>query len=151
MLRIIEHTPTRLVLRDDRRIQRAAAFLFTALSALSVTLLLLQAYQRTSPALAMFVLIEVGFVTLGLFMLTHRVTVILDKGVETVTIHRRSTTIRQSIYGVSGLSVETNDEASLYGVYLVLRSGERIPLASLPQHDREHVEAMVRTVRAFLR
>lgn len=170
MLKITHQTPTRLVLRDDRRGLRLLAVVFTALSVLSVLMLVALAVQRFTSdpfislienrlvALLVFVVVGVGFVGLGLYTLlnvSHGITVTFDKVSETVTTHRargvRSVKVQQSIYGVSGLAVERNDEMSLYGLYLVLRSGEQIPLATLPQHEQDTVDQMVRVVRQFLR
>jgi hypothetical protein len=49
------------------------------------------------------------------------------------------------------LDVEKNERAGLYGVYLLLRSGERIPLGALPESEAEIVDQIVRTARTFLR
>jgi membrane glycosyltransferase len=170
MLKIVEQTPTRLVLRDQRYMLRILALLFTVMSAFSATMLIILGYQRftTDPnvnflenrvaALLMFIIMTIAFTTVGLFTLfnvSHGVTVTLDKGSETVTIQRAKAlspiTVSYAIYAVSRLEVEKNDEVDLYGIFLVLRSGERIALAALPQHEEERVEAMIQAVRTFLR
>jgi hypothetical protein len=81
-------------------------------------------------------------------------TCIFDRTAETVTVLQpggwRSQQQQHSLYGVSHAHVEHNDEFSTFALYLVLRSGERIPLGVLHEFQRAEVDATVQTIRAFL-
>ncbi|HEX2622201.1 MAG TPA: hypothetical protein VHL11_18715 [Phototrophicaceae bacterium] len=170
MLRIIEHTPTRLVLQDNRGGLRVLAVIFTSLSMFSLISLLLQSYQRLNrqqddnllnlriAALLMFVTVSVGLVGFGVFAvfnLSRGVIFILDRTQETailISAHRlRRVSHQYSIYAISHLQVETSPELRAYGLFLVLRSGEKIPLATFPEHEQDYLEQLIRTIHAFLR
>jgi hypothetical protein len=56
-----------------------------------------------------------------------------------------------SIYGVSHAYAEHNDDLHTFALYLVLRSGERIPLGTCQEFEQDEVETIVKTVRAFLK
>jgi hypothetical protein len=79
---------------------------------------------------------------------------ILDKHAETVTIEKtrwlRSRTTTHSIYGVARAEAERNEDVRVFGIFLVLRSGERLALATLPLYDEDAAQHIVRTIRQFL-
>ncbi len=168
MLQIVQHTPTRMILRDRQPAAQVAAwvFLMVSLGALATfTIQALEALGRADsiePArllgVALFVLLGLGFVALGLLAVanfTGGVTCVLDRETATVTIQRvdffRRSEFRHAIYSVSHLEVETNADVQAYGLFIVLRSGERVPLAAVPLIEQAHVEQLRRQVREFLR
>lgn len=80
---------------------------------------------------------------------------IFDRPSATVTLIRperlRLARYEYPLYGVSQLTVERNDETRTFAVYLALRSGETVLLATAPYHEQAAVEQAMRQVRAFLR
>ncbi|MBC8100192.1 MAG: hypothetical protein H7Y11_12170, partial [Armatimonadetes bacterium] len=107
---------------------------------------------------AVFLALGVGFTLVGgvaLLGAGYGVRITFDKLSETVTLEKmlllRSQTRQHAIYGVSHVHIETNPEIKLYGLFLQLRSGERIPIGTLPEEDVETVDAIRRTVSSFLR
>jgi hypothetical protein len=169
MIDITEHTETRLVLRDRRRGFRALAAAFTMVSACSVSLLAYNGYQslilnssRLDAAriavLMLFLTIGMLFVGAGLFVIANMsrdIVITLDRDAETVSVSGprllRPIMFQHSIYAVLQMRVEENPEMRAYGLYLVLRSGEQIPLTVVPVYAREHVDQLVYAVRGFLR
>lgn len=169
MLKITEHNADRLVLQDRDYTAGCFAGGFTLLSVFSSTLVITQGVdyliiraETLDPmrliGLGMFFLVGAGLIMLGVlaFMNFARGTVCtLDKSAEIVTIRtammfgRRA--ITHSIYGISHLDVTTSDDLRAYGLFLVLRSGERIALAGVPAIDRDRMQAVIDEVRAFLR
>lgn len=169
MLQVIEQTPTRLVLKDQRFVSGVVAGIFTALS---VGSLLMIAYQGVESlfmvqrdligwrifGFALFLAFGVAFTLLGVMAYQHfmkGITLILDKNTETmylqsVNIFRLKETTR-SIYGVSHIEVETDDRMRVYALFVVLRSGEKLPLAAMSTVDEEHMEHVVSVIRGFLR
>jgi L-cystine uptake protein TcyP (sodium:dicarboxylate symporter family) len=172
MLKITEHTSTRLVLKDQRIVGALLAGLFTLFSLIALLLLVIQGIEIFSWRLendgrlnaiqvmtfGMFVVFGMVFVILGLLTTLGfglGVTFTLDKTDEVMQLRRmrlfRLHHETHSIYGISHLDVETNTDLQAYGLFLVLRSGERIPLAAISMLDQEHMERLVKQVRAFLR
>jgi len=80
---------------------------------------------------------------------------IFDRSDETLIIERapfrHSKAQSCSIYSVSHMAVTHNDEMNIVGLFLVLRSGEQIPLATLPPHDKPLAQHIAHEVRQFLR
>lgn len=165
MLKIAESTPQRLVLRQTQPILTALALLFIGFSACSLVLVLVQSVQRAHAeprvlgeiswvvSVGTFWLIGVGLVGFGLIVLWQigqGVTLIFDKQAESVMIQRARRAQQHSIYGVMRLETERNEQARAYGVFLVLRSGERIAITAVPESDRDHLEKLLHTVRQFL-
>ena len=170
MLQITEQTPTRMVLEDKRHTASIIAGFFTIVSAGSVLLLGYQAVQSLilgAPkdlmgwryfGTAFFLLILIGVMALGALATLHFLrgtTWTLDKDAEVITWTGtnfiRPVENRYPIYGVSRLDVETSPEMRAYGLFLVLRTGERIPIAAFAMMDSEHMERVVGEVRTFLR
>jgi hypothetical protein len=83
------------------------------------------------------------------------VTCVFDKSTGEMTLAKMKVFRRQqtthSIYGISHFDVETNTDVRAYGVFMILRSGESIPIASFSFLDREPMEALLSRVRGFLR
>jgi hypothetical protein len=168
MLRIVQHTPERLVLQDRQPAAQVAAWMFLIVSVGAVASFGLQALEamgRTDsvePArlfgVALFALLGLGFVALGLLAVANfagGVTCTLDRAAGTITIERvdflRRSAFSHAIYSVSHLDVQTNADVQAYGLFVVLRSGERVPLAAIPIIEQAHVEQLRRQVREFLR
>lgn len=166
MLKIIEQSASRLVLRERRLGMTLFAAIFTLISFAWLVVIVLQGIQqlqfRTLEAprivgLIAFLVLGVVLVTGGVYAcisLMQGTTLTLDKSSATATLETtrrlKRITWTQSIYAISHLSVDTNDELQVFGVYLVLRSGERWVLGALPKHDQTHLEQIMQTVRAFL-
>lgn len=171
MLQITEDTQQRLVLHDSRLMLRLLAAAFTLISVFSVLTMVVQGYrgmfvdtqvglQEPSRLVAwlMFIVVGLGFIAFGLFALinlSHSVHVELDRNDETVSIRSvnglRPVTVTHSIYGVSHVAVESDPNLRVFALYLVLRSGERIVLTTLPAHEENQVERIRNAVRSFLR
>lgn len=170
MLQVIEQTPRRLVLRDQRSTAGLVALVFVALSVSGALTLLLQLVTGFSErigrfdgpywllGMVVFLLLALGFVGLGLVAAVHflvGVTCVLDKDRETVVIRQAGVLRPQqrevSIYAVSHIDVEHNIEVHAFGVFLVLRHYERVPVASFHQQDEDAMRALVKEMRAFLR
>lgn len=168
MLQVTQHTADRLTLHDRRVAVRVLAVALLVNSLASLALIYVQASDRIAyegalaleriPALLVFVLAGAGFVAFSLFLLlnvSRGVRVTFDRHAETVTIESARALRRHaethSIYAVSHVRTERNDEIRAYALILVLRSGAQIPLATLPQHEQNHLESLVATVRGFLR
>lgn len=172
MLRITEKTPTRLVLRDQRKIGAFVAGIFTTLACIAVLLVIVQGIESFGLDLqdtgelnplqvftfAMFVSFGLFFVGVGAMTVVNfgrGMTFVLDKAEEVMRLQRvgifkmRYTT--HSIYSISHIDIDTNTDVRAYGLFLVLRSGERIPLTSIPMIDEDHMEDTVKQVRQFLR
>lgn len=170
MLQIIEHTPTRLVLRDRRPSVALVAALFTGISTVTLIVLGAQGIQRlfidgtadltVLRALTLVIFMGGGaaLVLMGIaatLSFNQGITCVFDREAESLTISRvdifRTVQHSYPIYGVARIDVETNDEVRAYGLFIVLHSGERVPLAAIPMIDREHMEHIVAELRAFLR
>lgn len=78
-----------------------------------------------------------------------------DRAAESVTVTRangwRTEIHAHSIYGVSHALLEPNVELRSLALYLVLRSGQRIPLGTFSAFEQDAAERAVRNVKAFLR
>jgi len=169
MLKISEHTPQRMALKDQRPVAGMFAILFTVVSLISVVILLVQGVESLFVigrdfqnarilGFVVFMLIGVGFVLLGGAAVRHFLqgtAFILDKTQEQATLKRMMIFRREvkvmSIYAISHLDVQANPEFKVYGLFIVLRSGERLPLASFQQVDEVHMRTLMREVSDFLR
>lgn len=170
MLRIIVETPTVLVIKNQRNGGALLTAVFTVFSLLALEILVSQGVQVViQPAsggapiarvlsYAIFVLALSGCVGVGALTTLYLIvgtTCTFDKMAETLAIERMNLLRREReerpIYGFSHLDVETNAESRVYGVFVVLRSGERIPLAVVSYFDQAALEALLLRVRLFLR
>lgn len=169
MLKIVEQSPTRLVLQDRRPRAALVAAAFTGISALIVVSLSAQGIQSFGNdavdfrllrvlGLAVFLAVCLGLVVVGglaTLNFRHGVTAVFDRERESFIVRRmnlfRPQEIAHPIYGVDRVDVETNDEIRAYGLFVVLRSGERIPLAAISMLDHDHMAQVVAAMRTFLR
>lgn len=170
MLKVIEQTPSRMVLQDKRPISVFVAASFTLLNVCFVLVLGYTAvdiliFSEPKDLMAwryfgatVFILVGVGLTVIGLLVtlhFLHGVTVVFDKQAEEVrlesTHYFRAVQMTYPIYGVSRLDIETNNEMRSYGLFLVLRSGERIALTSFAMLDEEDMRRTVEQMRAHLR
>lgn len=170
MLQIIDQTPSRVILQDRRPYTAFVAAVFTLISIVSLLLTLWQGAQaiilRAQSENIILRLLGLGvftglgalFIVGGVFItvnISRGITCILDKQTGTLSLvsmgFLRNQRIQHSLYGVAHLDVETNTETRAYGLFFVLRSGERIPLAAFAFIDHDHMETVVAQVRAFLR
>lgn len=164
-MKILEHDAEQLVIRYRRDVMAWTLAIFTILSLLMVVNVLaggVTQWPRLNPLerIAWLVWSGVAVVCAGgglLLWNTARwgVTCAFDRTSETCTITRalrlQRIAQRESIYAISHLATEYNDEIKMVGIFVVLRSGERIPLAVVPPHDEAEAYQIVRTARDFLR
>lgn len=172
MLKVTEKTPTKLVLKDQHKTIAVMTAFFTVVSFFAVVLNIgqgldtfilrfrngeqIHALQIT--AFVIFVCFGVAF-TLVLAIVTlhfgRGVTFILDKTEEVMKLQRmglfRMNYITHSIYGISHLHIEENSDVRAYGLWLVLRSGERIALGTLSALDEDEIDTLRKHVHGFLR
>ncbi len=170
MLRVIEETPNRLVMKDKSPTAGLVAAVFTVLSVGSVLILAQQGIDiliiRNDRDLllvrlfgfAVFLAVGVGFVLLGIAACCRflkGVTFILDKTEETMYLQTvnffAAQIVTQSIYAVSHIHIETDPRMRVYGLYVVLRSGQKLPLAAISTLDEADMQTAVNAIRAFLR
>lgn len=170
MLEIVENTPQKLILRDQRPTAGIIALIFTVLSIGAVGLLLIQVVSGFSDrigqfdgflwllGMVVFIALGAGFIVLGITASLHFLvgsTCIIDRDAEAVTLERvgflRTHTEQHSIWGISHVEVEENVEVHAFGVFLILRSYDRIPVASFHRQDEEAMRSLVQEIRAFLR
>ncbi|MCU0499660.1 MAG: hypothetical protein MUF87_20100 [Anaerolineae bacterium] len=165
MLEITESTPRRLVLVQTRPTLTFLAVVFTGFSGCSLILILVQSVQiaLADPqvlgeiswviSVGTFWLIGVGLVifgVIGCWQIAQGVRLTFDKDAESVVLQRARRQNHHSIYGVLRLEAERNELARAYGLFLVLRSGERIAITAVPEGDRDQLEHLLQTVRHFL-
>lgn len=164
-MRIVEESDTRLVLRQQRRGMSVALGIFTILSAFLVFNLIVQGLQRFDAMNLLEVYNWLIFILLSALIAAFGALVwarigrgtqcIFDREQETVTIEQARLFGRrqrvETIFAISHLELTRNDEVRVIGLFLVLRSSERIALATLPHFDEDHAENLARHVRAFLR
>lgn len=165
-MKIIEDTSQRLVIRFQRGLMAVAIAGFTILSVLVVinlviqgTSMLLLRYEGWR-VLTLFVWTLVGLVMIALGVVSwsnvgRGITCTFDKVKETVTIRQphwfRMEEVTHSIYSVSHVDLLENSETRSFGIFMVLRSGERIALATVPIFEEAEVRGLVNHVRSFLR
>ncbi|MFW5748724.1 MAG: hypothetical protein ACOCYT_03840 [Chloroflexota bacterium] len=159
----------RLVLRDQRPTAGVVAVIFIFMSISAVLLLFFQAVSIFADRIGrfdgflwllgtvVFIGLGVGFVLLGVMAALHFLvgtTCVLDREAEEISVERvewfRAREERHSIYGISRIEVEANPEVHAFGVFIVLRSNQRIPVASFHDQDEDAMRALVERMRAFL-
>ena len=162
---ITEHTTNRLVLEHQRPMAFIVLAIFTLLSGVMLVSVVgmgllniatLRPWQWigwitwTSFALAMMLIGAITWSKTG-----RGVILIFDREDETLLIRRPrlrdANEDNYSIYSVSHMDVERNDEVRVVGVFLVLKSGERLALATAPLNEEAEVRALAKQVRDFLR
>lgn len=170
MLKVVQQTDHQLILEDKRRTAGIIAMIFVLISLFGLINLLLQVMSvfeghiRASNgflwliAVGVFVALAIAFVLLGIGAALHFLigsTCIIDKESEQISLQRvnmfRATTERYSIYSISQIDIEQNDEVHAFGVFFVLRDGRRIPVASYHQQDEAAMLDTVQAMRLFLR
>lgn len=164
-MQIVEHSAQRLVIRHRRLGMAVAMAIFTFLSVFALVNLALQGLLRVDELLPLELLSWVAWLCLILMLVVfgavawlstaRGTTCIFDKTQAQIVIQRprwlRMARSQHPIYAVAYVDVRHNAEAKVYGVFVVLRTGERIPLATVPTFDQPQVEQLVQDVRAFLR
>lgn len=164
-MHILEQTPTRLVLYRRRSGMALLMGVFTLLSVFWFVNLLIQGFTRWRNApdigqlVAWLMWVSVAAVLAGLGALSLAsaalgVRLTFDKITATLTIQKPrylfNVTQEYSLYSLLRLDVERNDEVRVWGVFMVLRSGERLPLTTFPLHDETAVREFTQLLRNFL-
>ena len=163
-MHIVEHTSTRLVLQKRRSMMAVIMALFTLLSTLTLVSITLQGLGRLDTfdlmdwvGWIMWLLVAlflIGFGSLALNASLRGTRCTFNRVTETVTLQQprgwSMQTIELSLYAVSHLAVEKNDEVRVFGLFLALRDGRRLPLATASIHDQDQVITLRQIVRQFL-
>ena len=166
MLHVTEHTPQRLVLQARSYTMLAVMLVFTIFSA-SLPFLWLAAkpgpflswqwggFQTVS--LVLWMGIALVFVLMGVSLcvtLAQGTRLVFDRTGAEVSLCRakgfRAHCQTYSFYAVRTVMHQHNAEIKVHGLYLVMKSGERVVLGTLPEYETEAVETIERTVRQFL-
>lgn len=164
-MQIVEQSSQELVLQQRRGWMAVALILFVLLICFTLANLVLQGIARLGDfnrweLLSWLVWVALGSTLAGLGILgvnnaLRGMRCRFDRATATVTIERprglRLAVQQLSIYAISRLEIEENQEMRLLAVYLVLRSGERLALASAPHFDAEELRGIQVAVRDFLR
>lgn len=168
MLRITYQDNSRLVIQDRRVVGGIVAFMCALISVSTAGILVFHIVQDINllggvnrerfPTQFVFALVSLVVcmigVTLG-FNFLQGISLIFDRTRETVQMRSygfpRPERHELSIYSVVNLIAEFNQDIKVYGVFLVTRHGERLPVATLPPFAQEQVETILYTVRQFLR
>lgn len=163
-MHLVEHTSTRLVLQKRRSMMAVIMALFTLLSTLTLVSIALQGLGRLDTFDVMdwvgwimwlvLTLFLIGFGSFALNASLRGTLCIFDRITETVTLQQPRgwgmQTIELSLYAVSHLAVEKNDEVRAFGLFLALRDARRLPLATASIHDEDQVTALRQVIRQFL-
>lgn len=164
-MKIQAQTSQQLVIEHQRRGMALTMALFTLLSAFVAVNLVWQGVPRLSfidnmqiIGWLMWIALVGGFAYIGATAwgnVARSTTCTFDKATETAHIrkpHLWHTDERDfSIYAISHIDVQYNADAKVYGVFVVLRSSERIAIATVPPHAADDARRIARTVRDFLR
>ncbi|PJF30546.1 MAG: hypothetical protein CUN52_03955 [Phototrophicales bacterium] len=169
MLKIAESSPTRLILRDQRRWASLLAVIFTLISMGALIIFMAQIvtiiesrYERDGMLWVMvtiiFFLLIISLVMIGIIAtrhLTYGIHCEFDRQAETMTIRRigvfRPIEIRHSIYAISHVEAHHNSEIGVYGIFLILKDNSQIPLASFYVIDETEMQTVINEIRTFLR
>ncbi|MCB9458247.1 MAG: hypothetical protein H6670_01265 [Anaerolineaceae bacterium] len=163
-MHILEHTATRLVLQKRRSMMAIIMALFTLLSTLTLASLVLQGISRLDTLdlldwVSWIVWITLAaclviFGSLALNASLRGTRCIFDRVTETITLQQPRgwgiQTVELSLYSVTHLVVEKNEEVRAFGLFLALRDGRQLPLATISIHDEDQVIELRRIVRQFL-
>ncbi|MFQ3646010.1 MAG: hypothetical protein SNJ54_09350 [Anaerolineae bacterium] len=163
-MRLLEQTPTRLTLGQNRPVLALSMVAMLGLSVLLLFNLLWQTAQRGelfTPAqwvgLVIWAGLALGLIAFSAWTLNvglRGTRLIFDRDTQTVTLRRPFRLglreQRFSIYAVSGLELIHNAELKIYALVLILRSGEKLPLATGSPYAEEQLRRLVKLVREFL-
>lgn len=163
-MRLLEHTPTRLTLGQRRPLLAMATLVMLGLSVLFLLNLTIHTAQRadlfTGAQWVGYVIwagLALGLIgfsvwTLNVGLRGTRLT--LDRESQTATLcrpHRLGLRVQEfAIFAVSGLELAYNAELNLYALVLILRSGEKVPLAAASPYAEADLRRLVKLVRDFL-
>lgn len=163
-MQIVEHTTDKLVIRHRRLEMAAVMVLFTVMSVFLLINTVVQGVPRLGILNAgqlvswiIWLVFAGGLTVLGVMMSNtagRGTRCTFDRDAETVCLQKpnllSADSDEASLYSVSHVMVERNEDVKALGVYLVLRSGEKRILASVPLHETEEAHEVARTVRGFL-
>lgn len=155
----------KLVLEHTRWLRWMVLAVFTMLSGLTLFNILLQGLRSLDTLRGWqwmgwltwltFALVMTVIGAMTWFNTGRKFTCTFDRDAETVTITQASIAGKppqqMSIYSVSHVDVQRNEAVRVIGLFLVLRSNEKIPLTTMPFHDEAQAHDLTRTIRQFLR
>lgn len=163
-MRLIEQTPTRLVLAQQRPLLAVMMLVFVGLCVGMLGSLVWQTTQLMADfssaqwlAIATWGLLGIGLLALAVWMLAsafygNRLT--LDRDSQRVTLRcaRRlgQHTQEFAIFAISGLAVSHNADLNVFALMLVLRSGQQVALATVSPFAEQELHTLTRQVREFL-
>ncbi|MDZ4669407.1 MAG: hypothetical protein SH821_00935 [Phototrophicales bacterium] len=169
MLKIVHTSKTHLILKDQRRWASLFAGIFTLISIGALVLFVSQIAPIIESRYARDGMLWV-MVTIIFFLLIGALVVIgglatwhfgygihchFDRIAETLTIQHIGVfcpiTTTYAIYAIDHIEIQKNTEMATYGVFLVMKSGEHIPLVSFYKVDEEEMMAIINEIRTFLR
>ncbi|MDX2077185.1 MAG: hypothetical protein SFZ02_12190 [bacterium] len=169
MLKIVESSPTRLVLKDQRGWATLFAWLFTLISAgawlffvAQIIPIIESSYARDGMLWVMVVVIFFSLISalvvLGVLVTRHfgyGIHCHFDRTAETITLEHigifHPVKKEYSIYAIGHVDTEHNTEIGVYGVFLVMKNGERLPLASFYEVDEAEMKTVINEIRTFIR
>lgn len=158
---ITEQTENRLIVEHHRFGTLGIVLLFTVMSIGMFIFLLMQGLPRV----AGFTLWQwIGWgVWLGVALLLIGAGVALstrtrfgtqyvfDRHAGTLEINSLRQQTKHSIYSIASAEVQFNPDVRVYGIFLVLRSGERLALGTLPPYDEQTAYTLAHQVTRFLK
>lgn len=164
-MQIVERTSHRLVLLHRQRLLGFVLALFTLLCAATTGMIVVFGLHGLVLHFEAWRLLTlIGWGALGCLLTGlgaaawaapgRGLTCTFDREAAIVTIRQpallRMQEQQHSIYGVLYLDFQQNAEGRSVAVYVVLRSGQRIPLGSVPHYESENIRHIAKTVREFL-
>jgi len=163
-MNITHHTNTRLVISHRRILWAFVLALFTAMSLFFLFSILSQGLRFISTMNGGEIMAFILWIGVAILFVIGGATscAVIGRGTECTFDKQREIMILRTphlwrssfheypIYGVSHLEVKHNEEVRVFGVFLVLRSGERIALGTVTPFDEAHVRNIGKTVRKFL-
>lgn len=163
-MRLIEHTPNRLTLGQQRPLLAAAMLAMLGLSLLLVLNLATQTAQRADLftgwqwiGLVVWGGLALGLVAFSVWTLNaglRGTRLTFDRDAQTVTLrrhHQLGLRVQEyPIFAVSGLELVHNTELNIYALVLLLRSGQKVPLATASPYAEAELRRLVKLVREFL-
>lgn len=163
-MKLSEQTANRLVIQHNRPAMALVLGLFVLMSTAMEMGLIFQGVARlrflnVMQAVSWLVWIALAllFIVVGamaFFRAWRGMVLEFDRTNESVSLNRpqllKHAPRTWSIYSVSHIHIERNDEVKVFGLFLVLRSSERIPLATVPLYDEDTARRIAKDVRQFL-
>jgi hypothetical protein len=165
MIKVIEQTPTRLVLRSRRPVMAGTVLVFMALSFLALINLVLQSARRLSlldpfQLLAVLLWLSLALAMLGFAWLAWQSLgrgrwCIFDLSTQELTLISplgwRRQTRHIPLPALKRVDIEHNAEVRVYAAFLVLQNGERLAIASFSPFEEADARTLAKQIGQFVR